>query len=369
MKNLYEIREKVIQLYYRYDAFIVPALKLIAAFIVLHTVNSRMGYFTKIDNIVIELVASLLCSFLPSGMILVFAGLFSLLHMYHLSLIVAALGVLLYLVLYLLFLRFSPKSSLVVAITPILMLWKLPYVLPIVLGLTATPGCTVAMACGVVAYYFLKVVNANSATIANMPIAEAADQLKILIDDILANKGMIIVIIAFVVTFLVVYFLRRLPIKRNWEIAIGAGVVVDIIALLIGDVIMDTGISFINIILVSVLAVAAGFVLKFFKYCVDFNRTENVQFEDDDYYYYVKAVPKISLGESAQRVRQINRRKGGKSFMNGSGEDLYAGGYDDLEYADENGYFSEDGYYEGSDGEYYEENGEYTENSSEDYRE
>ena len=42
------------------------------------------------------------------------------------------------------------------------------------------------------------------------------------------------------------------------------------------------------------LAVAAGFVLKFFKYCVDFNRTENVQFEDDDYYYYVKAVPKYS---------------------------------------------------------------------------
>ncbi len=55
--------------------------------------------------------------------------------------------------------------------------------------------------------------------------------------------------------------------------------------------------------------------------------------------------------------------------MNGSGEDLYAEGYDDLEYADENGYFPEDGYYEGSDGEYYEENGEYTENSSENYRE
>ena len=180
---------------------------------------------------------------------------------------------------------------------------------------------------------------------------------------------MIIVVVAFIVTFLAVYFLRRLPIKRNWEIAIGAGVVVDIIALLIGDVIMDTGISFINIILVSVLAVAVGFVLKFFRFCVDFNRTENVQFEDDDYYYYVKAVPKISLGESAQRVRQINRRKGGRSFMSGSSEDLYSENYDDLEYTDEDGYFGEDGYYEESDGEYYEENGEYTEDSSEDYRE
>ena len=125
MNTLFEIREKIIQFYYKFDAFIVPVLKLIIAFIVLHTINSRMGYFAKIDNVAIELIASLLCSFLPSGVILVFAGLFTLLHMYHLSIIVAALGVILYLILYILFLRFAPKASLVVAVTPILMLWKI----------------------------------------------------------------------------------------------------------------------------------------------------------------------------------------------------------------------------------------------------
>jgi hypothetical protein len=144
MKKVFEIREKIIEIYYKYDAFILPVLKLIVAFIVLHTLNSKMGYFTKIDNVAVELIASLLCSFLPSGMILVFAGLFSLLHMYGLSLIVAGLGAVLYIVLYLLFLRFSPKSSLVVAALPVLMLWKIPYMLPIILGLAASPGTVVA---------------------------------------------------------------------------------------------------------------------------------------------------------------------------------------------------------------------------------
>ncbi|MCR4618646.1 MAG: hypothetical protein K5669_10760 [Lachnospiraceae bacterium] len=366
MKNLFELREKAIQLYYKYDAFIVPVLKLIVAFIVLHTLNSRMGYFAKIDNVAIELIASLLCSFLPSGVILVFAGLFSLLHMYHLSMIVAALGVVVYLIVYLLFLRFAPKASLVVAITPVLMLWKLPYILPIILGLTATPGCAVAMGCGVIVYYFLKIINSNAATMANMGIAEAADQLKIILDELLANKGMIVVVIAFVVTMLVVYFLRRLPIKRNWEIAIGAGVIIDIIALLIGDVIMDTGISFINIILVSVLAVAIGFGIKFFKYCVDFGRTENVQFEDDDYYYYVKAVPKISIGESSQKVRRINRRN---SFTANYSDEYYDDGLgDDAEYTENDGYYEEDGYYTEDGGEYYEDD-LYTDEASDENRE
>ncbi|MBR1860418.1 MAG: hypothetical protein IJ796_00945 [Lachnospiraceae bacterium] len=360
MNRLFEIRTKILEIYYKYDAFIIPAVKLIMAFIVFHTINTRMGYFDTINNVAIELIASLLCSFLPSGIILIIAAAFSLLHMYHLSIIVAALGLVIYLILYILFLRFAPKASLVVAITPVLMLWKIPYILPIILGLIAGPGTTVAMGCGVIAYGFLKIINSNSATMATMELTDAADQLKLIIDELLASKGLLMVVAAFVITMLVVYFLRRLPINHNWDIAIGAGVVVQIVTLLIGDVIMDTGISFINIILVSILAVVIGFVIKFFRYCVDFNRTENVQFEDDDYYYYVKAVPKISLGESSGRVRRINRRKEGAVSLRAGRRD----GYEDIpeEYYsdefngyDENGYYEDNGYTE--DGTYYGEDG------------
>ena len=38
-----------------------------------------------------------------------------------------------------------------------------------------------------------------------------------------------------------------------------------------------------------ILAVGAGKVIQFFRFCVDYTRTERVQFEDDEYYYYVKA--------------------------------------------------------------------------------
>ena len=50
-------------------------------------------------------------------------------------------------------------------------------------------------------------------------------------------------------------------------------------------------------------------IIQFLFFNLDYSRTERLQFEDDDYYYYVKAVPKISLVNENVKVKQINARK------------------------------------------------------------
>ena len=44
----------------------------------------------------------------------------------------------------------------------------------------------------------------------------------------------------------------------------------------------------------------------FFVFTVDYTRTEYVQYEDDDYVYYVKAVPKASVATSERSIKKIN---------------------------------------------------------------
>ena len=44
------------------------------------------------------------------------------------------------------------------------------------------------------------------------------------------------------------------------------------------------------------------------KFNVDYNRTEIVQFEDDEYYYYVKAVPKNVVAAADKKVKKINKQ-------------------------------------------------------------
>ena len=39
---------------------------------------------------------------------------------------------------------------------------------------------------------------------------------------------------------------------------------------------------------------------------MDYSRIENVQFEDDEYYYYVKAIPKMTVAAPTKTVKRIN---------------------------------------------------------------
>ena len=134
MTVLLEMKERLKLIYSKYEAFIVPVIKFLLAFVAFNTLNGRMGYMTRLDDMRILLIAALACSFLPIGIMVLIAAVFSLMHMYALSMEVALVGLCMYLIMYLLFFRFSPKDSLVVVLTPLLFAWKMPYVIPIEIG-------------------------------------------------------------------------------------------------------------------------------------------------------------------------------------------------------------------------------------------
>ncbi len=50
--------------------------------------------------------------------------------------------------------------------------------------------------------------------------------------------------------------------------------------------------------------------MEFLFFCVDYSRTENIQFEDDEYYYYVKAVPKVGVSAPEKKVKHITEDAG-----------------------------------------------------------
>ena len=120
---------------------------------------------------------------------------------------------------------------------------------------------------------------------------------------------MILTIAAFAVTIILVYLIRRLSIDYAWTIAIIAGALGDIMILLVGDLIFDTNVSILGLIIGTVFSVAVAKIVEFFAFHVDYSRTESVQFEDDEYYYYVKAVPKITVATPSRTVKKINTLK------------------------------------------------------------
>lgn len=303
------MREKIKSIYSKYEVFLLPLVKFLLAFLVISSVNGQLGYMTRLDNVAIVLIAALMCSFLPAGAIILFAALFSLMHMYALSMEVALVGLCVYLLMFLLFFRFSPRDSLVVVLTPILCGMGVPYVMPVAMGLLGTPASAISVGCGVVVHFLLNAVTDNASTIKTMDVQDVTGKLRLIIDAILSNPAMMVMVAAFAVTVLVVYLIRRMSMDYSWTIAMIAGVMVELVILLIGDLMYDTNLSVVQAIIGAAVTILAAKIIEFFRFCVDYSRTEKVQFEDDEYYYYVKAVPKMTVATPAKTVKHINTQR------------------------------------------------------------
>lgn len=306
MTTLLVAKQILMTLYSKYEVYITPLLKFLLALISLLLINSRLGYMDSIDKLTVVLIVALMCSFMPMNFIVIMAALFTLLHLYSFSLECAVVVGAGFLLMFLLYLRFSPKDTLVVLLLPICFLLKIPYVIPIAMGLIGTPASAVSVACGVIAYYMIHYIVQNVSVIASMADEETAAKFKFIIDGLIGNKEMVVTIIAFIITVILVYIIRRLSMDYAWTIAMAAGAIVNMMVLLVGDLMFDTNVALFGVILGTIISLLLTAVLQFFVFNVDYSRTEKVQFEDDEYYYYVKAVPKVTVAKAEKKVKQIS---------------------------------------------------------------
>lgn len=310
MSNLLAIREKIKSFYAAFEIYITPALKFITAFVTLLLINKNLGFMGKIGSTAIVLIVALMCSFLPLNFIILFATVFIMAHMYKLSLEIAVFTLCLFLLLYLLYFRFSPKDTFVVVLTPVCFLLKIPYVVPLSMGLIGTPASMISVGCGVIVYYLIRFVHVNASAITQMDPDGSVVRFRYIVDGMLGNKAMLMTIVAFAATITVVYVIRRLAVDHAWTIAIISGSLVNVVVLLAGDLLYDTRIALLGTFAGAIVSAAIAVVLMFFVFNVDYSRTEKVQFEDDDYYYYVKAVPKNTVAPKDRSVKRINAQGG-----------------------------------------------------------
>lgn len=307
MMQILEFRARLKELYQKFQMFIDPVLRFIVAFVTFMVINNTIGYDARFDKITVVFLLSLLCAFTPSSVLVFFAMALSLAHVYSVAKLLSILMVVVFLTLYLLFVRFTPKFGYIVLGIPILYGLHIPYVFPILLGLIASPLTILPAGCGVAVYYLIHIIQEEVAATTN--ITEIEDILPLymnVIDKIIKNNQLIMTIAVFAIIIAVVYVVRRLKIEYAFEIAIGAGTITCIISFLIVDLKLGIPKQIGAMILGTLISAVIVVIIQFFRRVLDYTAVENVQFEDDDYYYYVKAVPKINVSMKNVKVKRIN---------------------------------------------------------------
>lgn len=308
MDNLYVIKGQLQQVYAKYSKFIDKGVQFVLALAAFYMINHDLGFMSLLSNPLITLGLAVICAFLPMIVTVLAAAVLILVQMAAVSLGIMAVTAAVFVIMFVFYVRFSPKTALVILLTPLAFLFHVPYVIPVAFGLVGAPSSVVAIICGTIVYYMIDYVKTSASALESGGATAMISQLMTYLQQVFQNKEMIITIIAFVIVLFLVYQVRRMAISHAWKSASAAGAVVSIVIMAAGSAALDVKISYPELILGNVAAVIVGLILELLFFAVDYSRTESVQYEDDEYYYYVKAVPKIVVAAPEKTVKRINRR-------------------------------------------------------------
>lgn len=309
MTNLLVLKEQLKELYTRYGNYIRPVGKFFMAFIVFQIINMRLGFNPRLASLPVALLLAALCAVLPTGAITICAGLLAVGQVLTVSLVIGAVILVVYVIMYCLSVRYTQNMVNAVLAIPVLYVFRIPYVVPVLLGLIATPAAILPTTCGVAAYYLFSAVRKSATAVVGTGVEESLSLYKVLIDNMLANHEMLLFMFLFAAALLVTYVIRKSDRDFAFEAANVAGTVVCTLGVLVGKLVFDISGNTIVLLIGSVLSGVIVFAIWHLRLLLDYSATEHIQFEDDDYYYYVKAVPKIKITTPEKNVKRINPKK------------------------------------------------------------
>lgn len=314
MLGLLVAREKIKAFYAKYDAFINPLIKFLMVIVAIVMIRNNIGYADIWNNILISISIVVICSFLPFGAISFVLAVYLLVDVYKASLDMAIILAIMLFCIAVLYYGFKPEDSYLLILTPIAFALKIPYVIPILVGLGGSILSAIPVSFGIVLFYFILFIKSNIGTLTNPTSVDITQKYMILLEGAFDNKVMGLMIISFIICIIVVYIIKSLSINYAWIIAITAGIVSQLTVIFIGDLAYGIKLPIGRIVGGMVLSVFIAGIYHFFVFAVDYSHTEYTQFEDDDYYYYVKAVPKIAVSTPDRKVQKFSPSKSEKKI-------------------------------------------------------
>lgn len=332
MMTLLVLRARLRGFYQKHELYIKPIFKFIIAMIVFQAINNAIGYDARIKQIPVQMALSLLSAFTTTAILVLLAALVSIAHIYSISMILSIMILVVFGIMYCLFLRFSPKLGVVVIAIPILYFLKIPYFVPILLGLFATPLAIVPVSCGVIVYYLFNIIQEATEIQINVSLEDTLQLYSYVVDNLIENKALYMTIVIFAITMFVTYFVRKLSFDYAHEIAVAAGGLICIMGFLFADLRMDLSREIGSMILGTIISMIIAIIVQFFHLALDYTRVERTQFEDEDYYYYVKAVPKINVTAPQMNIKRFYTQKNTGLTGRINREDLPVDDFEDEDY-------------------------------------
>lgn len=303
---LLEIKERLKSFYGRFAALMDALMKFAVSLAALILMNGNLGYLVKLKNPLIMLGLAAVCAFVPYGAISFLLGAVLLGHIYTVSIEFALLAGVFLVLIALLYYGLQPRDGYWLILTPIAFALRVPFVIPLLAGLSGSLVGVIPVCCGVAVYYIMLYVKQNAGVLTNDAAVDITEKYVQLIRGLVSNQTMMVMIAVCALGILVVYLIRLLSVDYAWILAIVFGSVSQMAMVFAGDYLFGVQMPLQELLVGTLISLLIAGIYHFFVFAVDYSRTEYTQFEDDDYVYYVKAVPKVVVSRPDVRVQRIN---------------------------------------------------------------
>ena len=302
MTQLLVYRERIQKIYQKYSFILNPLLRFLAGYITFSSMNRMIGYHPYLNHLYVELLFGVLCMLLPGNVMLFFVTAFAIGHIYYVSMMLVLVTGMVFGVLYFAYVKFVPEHAYLIIAFPILFSMNLVYVLPMLLGLLMSPLALIPIMCGMGVHYFLLSITSVVGTSADAN----ANMYHLVVQQFFGNEEMYVLTFIFFLVSLVVFFIRSKAVNFIYEKAIITGGIVNLVLLLTVNFLFAFDMEVFSVFWGTLASVFIVMTVQFMRLMLTYTSVENLQFEDDEYVYFVRAVPKANVAAPSKRIKRFS---------------------------------------------------------------
>ena len=311
MKLIVGIKNRIEEYYLKYTALTGYLVRLVLSFIILLVLRGNIGFSPVLSNIFFVIGLSLAGALLPPKALILVLAAYCVIQVFSLSAGVGLFICILFTFMYLVYFRFNEDRGYVLLLIPVLCMIRLPLLCPLVLAVMGPTSSVLSVMMGIVSYYSVRFIYANAAVLQGVADTNEIGKISMILSGIFNYREMWYTLFCAFIAFFVVYYLKKININRSNEMAIAVGSGIYLISMLLFSLILQdlTSQNLIWLVLGTVISCIAALVVTYFSVPLDYKRTELLEFEDEEYKYYVRAVPKSSISKESVRIKRIYSRR------------------------------------------------------------
>ena len=311
MKFLTQLKNRIDEYYVKHPIITGYVVRFGLSFLALILLSANIGFNEILSNFIFLIIFALICAFIPIKLMTLALVAYTILQLFSLSTGIGVLSCLLFVVLYLVYFRFDERTGYALLMIPLLCMIRLPFLVPVVLAVAAPLGSIVSVILGLLTYYYLHYIQIYTAVFMGMADNSEITKMSMALQGLFTYREMWYTMGCVLVAFLVTYYLKKINMNRSGHMAVaigtGAWLILTLLCNLLGDtmnynkLIWYVGGAAVTIIL--------GMVISDLVLPLDYRRTELLEFEDEEFKYFVRAVPKAMVTKESVKIKRIYSRK------------------------------------------------------------